>query len=162
MKKSDLKTGMIVELFIGDKYMVLIGEFPTEKYGNQNMIFVGINSFTCGSNYDTDMLSVHNETNFDIVRVYEPNIRGLNSILRELPKPIWSREPKTDWSKIAVDTKVYVRDDHQEWISGHFAKYINGKIFTWTNGKTSFTTSESIVAWKYAKLAKEQSEAQII
>lgn len=64
-------------------------------------------------------------------------------------------EPKVDWSKIAVDTKVLVRDSEEyEWVPKYFAKYENGLVYTFLGGKTSFTDNgnNDIIDWRYAKL----------
>ena len=68
-------------------------------------------------------------------------------------------EPYIDWSKVPVDTKVYVKDNFN--VSGkprHFAKYVNGKIYTWDYGRTSWTaeSEDDVIPWKYAKLAKPE------
>mgnify|MGYP001514608580 CR=1 FL=1 len=40
-------------------------------------------------------------------------------------------ESTVDWSKVPVDTKVYVRDsDSDPWKPRYFAKFEGGKIFT--------------------------------
>lgn len=63
-------------------------------------------------------------------------------------------EPKVDWSKVEVDTKVLVRDrDDEEWERAYFAEYSNDKIYTFVNGKTSFTTN-MVKERKYTKLYK--------
>ena len=44
--------------------------------------------------------------------------------------------PKVDWSKVKVDTPIYVRvDEDDEWFPRHFAEYKDGKVFAWNNGK---------------------------
>ena len=68
-------------------------------------------------------------------------------------------EEVIDWSKIPVDTSIWVRDDEElDWFPRHFAKYENGIVYTWTSGKTSHTIGNPIVKyneWKYAKLYQE-------
>lgn len=67
-------------------------------------------------------------------------------------------EPPVDWSKVPVDTKVYVSDsDNGIWYPRHFAKFEDGKIFTWVNGTTSFSkgTCEDTVCWNQGKLAED-------
>lgn len=64
----------------------------------------------------------------------------------------WS---KTDWSKVAVDTRVLVSNDGKVWYRNYFAKYKNGKIYTYNYGSTSWSShGTNIGIWKYAKLAK--------
>ena len=59
-----------------------------------------------------------------------------------------------DWSKVPVDTKIWVKNSHDPiWIPRHFAEYKHGKVYAWLKGKTSFTTSEER-SWDCAKLTK--------
>ena len=67
------------------------------------------------------------------------------------------QEPSVDWSKIAVDTKVLVSDDGEEWHKRHFARYEEGIVYVWSYGGTSWTTGPMEV-WEYAKLAEEDAE----
>ena len=68
------------------------------------------------------------------------------------------KEPETDWSKVAVDTLILVRDsDTGEWGKRHFARYENGNIYAWADGCTSWTANGNTTMWEYAKLAEEES-----
>lgn len=61
-----------------------------------------------------------------------------------------------DWSKVEVDTKIWVRDeDTQDWKPRHFAKYEGGWVYAWNNGKTSHTTQDSKI-WNYASTTKPE------
>ena len=67
-------------------------------------------------------------------------------------------EPHVDWSKVPVDTKVFVRDcDSAYWNHRYFAKFEDGKIFTWANGTTSFTAKgfDDVTWWNQGKLAED-------
>ena len=65
-------------------------------------------------------------------------------------------EPKVDWSKVAVDTPILVRDyEGQEWANRYFAKYENKTIYAWDSGRTSWT-GDGVTEWKYAKLAESE------
>lgn len=66
-------------------------------------------------------------------------------------------EPPIDWSKVAVDTPILVRDNSfSEWGKRYFAKYENGGVFAWSNGATSWS-GRTCTAWELAKLPdKEQ------
>ena len=67
------------------------------------------------------------------------------------------QEPETDWSKVAVDTPILVRDSEEcGWINAHFAKYQDGKVYSWAYGKTSWTANEECCYWKHAKLAEDE------
>ena len=70
-------------------------------------------------------------------------------------------EPEVDWSKVAVDTPILVRDnENAEWIRRHFAKYENGDVYAWRDAYTSWTTlyTDDVTRWKYAKLAESEEE----
>lgn len=68
-------------------------------------------------------------------------------------------KPPVDWSKVAVDTPILVRDSEEEaWRKRHFAKFENGIVYSWSAGSTSWSVSASsnIVGWKIAKLAESE------
>ena len=74
-------------------------------------------------------------------------------------------EPEIDWSKVKVDTPIYVRDcetdsngDEKTWVPRHFAKFENGTVYMWDDGGTSFTvkSEDSCSSWNYAKLAESE------
>ena len=69
-------------------------------------------------------------------------------------------EPPVDWSKVAVDTPILVRDSEKEsWRKRHFAKYENGIVYAWGNGKTSWSVySNNVTDWKFAKLAESEEK----
>lgn len=61
-------------------------------------------------------------------------------------------ELPVDWSKVPVDTPIYVRDSTYDcWTPRYFARFVDGIVFTWVDGKTSFTT-DIVASWAYAKL----------
>jgi len=67
--------------------------------------------------------------------------------------------PKVDWSKIKVDTKVYVRDNiDQHWEPRYFAEYENGIFYAWEDGATSWSAGCCKASWKYYKLAEESED----
>lgn len=69
-----------------------------------------------------------------------------------------------DWSKVPVDTEVYVtyEDDILKniWYSRHFAKYEHGRIYVWDEGYTSFTT-EKCYSYQYTILASDDSQEDV-
>lgn len=68
-------------------------------------------------------------------------------------------KPKVDWSKVAVDTPILVRDSEEEaWRKRHFAKYENGIVYTWSGGTTHWSVHRggNINDWKMAKLAESE------
>lgn len=69
-----------------------------------------------------------------------------------------TKETETDWSKVEVDTPIFVRDSEIEgWERRHFAKYKDGVVYAWQGRLTSWTT-EDMTAWNYAKLAESEEE----
>lgn len=67
-------------------------------------------------------------------------------------------EPSIDWSKVAVDTPILVRDNSfSEWGKRYFAKYENGRVYAWGDGATSWSSEGSTVAWGLAKLPERSS-----
>ena len=67
-------------------------------------------------------------------------------------------EPEVDWSKVAVDTPILVRDrDGDAWRPRYFAKYENDQICTWGNGATSWSGDGSMSCWNEAKLAEDDN-----
>ena len=69
--------------------------------------------------------------------------------------------PPVDWSKVAVDTPILVRDREDGiWRKRHFAKYENGIVFAWENGLTHWSaySSSDISAWKMAKMAESEEK----
>lgn len=75
------------------------------------------------------------------------------------------KEPEIDWSKVKVDTPIYVRDcetdsngDEKTWVPRHFAKFENGTVYVWDDGGTSFTvkSEDSCSSWNYTKLAESE------
>lgn len=68
-------------------------------------------------------------------------------------------EPPVDWSKVAVDTPILVRDSREEaWRKRYFAKYEDNTVYAWSGGATSWSTymSSDIANWKMAKLAESE------
>ena len=68
-------------------------------------------------------------------------------------------EPEVDWSKVAIDTPILVKEaDADPWLKRYFAQYKGGRIYAWLNGATSWSVEDeySWTCWNYAKLAEEE------
>lgn len=67
-------------------------------------------------------------------------------------------EPAVDWSKVAVDTKIFVRNcDIEHWKPRYFARFEDGKILAWNYGATSFSADDlnDVSKWNQGKLAED-------
>lgn len=68
-------------------------------------------------------------------------------------------EPQVDWSKVAVDTPILVRDDDTEkWKKRYFAKFEKGHVYAWMMGATSWSArkGDNMLKWEFAKLAESE------
>ena len=62
-----------------------------------------------------------------------------------------------DWSKVAVDTPVLVRDfEGAKWEKRYFAFFKNGRVNTWCGGTTSWSSENIIgtISWRHAKVVE--------
>jgi len=111
MKRSDLKTGMILELRSEDICMVLLGVL---KPGNKTEDIVSGKSYWCplDENFGENLENIGRNPDNDIVAVYQPksNMHFLTDgkISLEGTKKIWSREPV-----------IKIGSDEVEFMNGH-------------------------------------------
>ena len=87
--------------------------------------------------------------------------KSTDSSCREKLKE-WSEqeyvEPPVDWSKVPVDTKVYVRDkEKDEWLPRYFARLKYGNVYVYRGGATSFSAADKndVYCWNFVKLAED-------
>lgn len=62
-----------------------------------------------------------------------------------------------DWSKVAVDTPIFVKDYKCDaWKKRYFAFYKDETVYAWANGATTWSAENdrNIIPWAYAKLAE--------
>ena len=75
---------------------------------------------------------------------------------------LWLEEEcmeEVDWSKVAVDTPILVRDfEYEEWRDRYFARYENETIYVWCDGRTSWSAYDNsdVTSWEYVKLAERE------
>lgn len=72
-------------------------------------------------------------------------------------------EPRVDWSRVEVDTKILVSGDNKHWEKRYFAKFENGIVFAWMDGRTSWSAENEFDAhpWNFAKLYEgEENEKE--
>lgn len=89
---------------------------------------------------------------------------GITGVMAALPKlsanevfDIAEELGIVDWSKVKVDTPVFVRDSENDvWKCRYFAEYKYEKVYTWVDGRTSWSNkiSDIPVCWKYVRLAE--------
>ena len=77
----------------------------------------------------------------------------------------WHKEHtlKIDWSKVPVDTLIWVWDKVTTRRKRHFAKYEDGNIYAWFRGATSWSVDYDgadyvVTQWEYAELAEVADE----
>ncbi len=62
-----------------------------------------------------------------------------------------------DWSKVAVDTPIWVKQNEQdEWEKRHFAYFKDERVYAWLCGATSWSADYEgdTTDWNFAKLAE--------
>ena len=62
-----------------------------------------------------------------------------------------------DWSKVEVDTPIFVKDYKCDaWKKRYFAFYKDETVYAWANGATTWSAENdrNIIPWAYAKLAE--------
>ena len=65
------------------------------------------------------------------------------------------KEPEIDWSKVPVDTPIYVWDNNDNrTYKRHFAGYnkLNNMIIAFDNGGTSWSSGATTTRWIHAKI----------
>lgn len=96
MKKSDLKTGMIVITRDGNQFVVFIDVVDTCKGGDLHSVIVNDEDWLSLKNYDENLIYKNDALpEFDIIEIYAPsNLFGFMNIEYEKDerKLLWKRE----------------------------------------------------------------------
>lgn len=89
---------------------------------------------------------------------------GITGVMEALPKlsanevfDIAEELDIVDWSKVAVDTPILVKQHEQDkWEKRHFAYFKDGRVCAWLCGATSWSADygDDITNWNFAKLAE--------
>ena len=121
-----------------------------EKYADEIRGYKGHN----GRNICSDFIKPH--------ILEADNCNGVDCQMCFMLQLLWMledyKEPETDWSKVAVDTPILVRQTKDgEWLRRHFAKYEDGIVYTWKDSHTSWT-EDCMTGWDYGKLAESEEE----
>lgn len=86
------------------------------------------------------------------------HLRGCVKLVKEWCDAECAEQP-VDWSKVAIDTKIFVSIfNDEQWRPRHFAgRTKDGEVGAWRDGKTSFSDDEKeICYWPFAKLAEDE------
>ena len=147
MKKSDLKSGMVVKLRDWKEKMILIDDVFC-SYEKKDFLKIG--------NYD-EKLNFKSNDRLDIVEVYKckyPNL--LKCFAENNLELIWKREKEIDWSKIPFGTRVRVWDSGEKSYKGKFLGYNQEE-----EGYYPFNVFVDVdydVAWEKCELIEEPEE----
>ena len=95
---------------------------------------------------------------------HEENCNGRSCSECNIKVREWLQEeytPQIDWSKVPVDTPVFITVFGNKDSRRYFCKYENGEVFTYDSGRTSWTaydTEVSITNWNvtYVQLARPE------
>ncbi|MBS4894014.1 MAG: hypothetical protein KHZ90_09625 [Veillonella parvula] len=118
MKKSDLKSGMVIEWKEGNKFLI-VDQLAFGRSGTHSL-----------NTYTEDLKDNLGNISYDIVKVYIINNENisLNSIFDEnYLNLIWQREREIDWSKVPTWTKVRCKQECGFYNAYHY-EYIPNEI----------------------------------
>jgi hypothetical protein len=137
MKKSDLKTGMVVELKTGEKYMVILDSVKTIE-GIANGILIADDGWIPLYNYNENLENPEC-TGCNVIAVYNPNVCGFQYIFDNcsMYANLIRRRSDVNWSIIAKDTKVLVKAGM--WGGYYFSHFEDGGIHIYNDGRNSFS-----------------------
>lgn len=120
-----------------------------EKYAYEIREYKGINF--CAKFIKPHILKEDSCCGLDCIRC---NTLQLLWLLEEYEEP---KEPEVDWSKVAVDTPIVVRNfETGNWYKRYFAKFEDGKVYAWIDGRTSWNSDDETHGWKHAKLSEQE------
>ena len=147
MVKSDIKNGMSFKTRYGDKCYIIDSKVYKNSDKDESILGLWGSLEECLKSYDNELLVLHESPHgADIMEVYDIE----NNL-------VWERQ-EIDWTKVAIDTKVWVRDfDDAEWLPRHYAGYSNGLYCAYPKGYTSFTNTKgklTVVRWSQCRLAE--------
>lgn len=146
MKKSDLKSGMVVKFRYGNSMFMLIDNVFCSVDGRG---YVKLDS------YNENMCNIKDGNQWDIVEVYKCRHTNLMyCFLENKLNLIWVRELYTDWSKVPFGTKVRCWDNNKSRAKeGKFLAYKNKSYYPFRVYIDLEDYNEE-VAWKYCELVE--------
>ena len=109
MKKSDLKTGMRVELSNGSLYMI-IKDIDSKLYGHQKIALINNSGFLRGESYDDDLNFIMDK-DYDIVKVYtineyENGLLSSETLKFDKKYLIWTRKEPIKMTVKEIEEKI--------------------------------------------------------
>ena len=145
MKKSELQTGMWVEVRSGKIFLVLKGEMGTHYHGTQSLVFIRKNGYDVGDDYNEDLTVKVGTGSCDIIKVYENkygNIINADTYTfdKKCYKCIWERKEKVPFKLNDYKGKYVMRCDTEEK-ADEFCKFLHSKGRKWNSGKSYFDTN---------------------
>lgn len=128
-----------------------------EKYKDKIIAYIKRNSENSTDNAHCDFIKSK------ILSCYGLNCKGIDCYDCGSIQSLWfseeykEPEEKVDWTKVAIDTPMFVRDNKcEKWEKRYFAKYQDGYIYTYADGSTSWSSDGMLlVKWEHGKLANE-------
>jgi hypothetical protein len=85
--------------------------------------------------------------------LYANGNERLASCKHEIEDITLGTTPPVNWSKVAVDTPIWVRGLlDQKWLPRHFSHYDGWYIYAFNLGTTSHTSTQSAVKWNMGSL----------
>lgn len=144
--RDDLKTGMVVELSTGYKYMVVRSDKDmTLVDGTQTkLVLMGLNDYK-----DGELIGFDKTANIRVFKVYAKNVGNFTGALYTGGCDIvWEyEEPPTDWAHFPMDGLVIAIGTEMPQ-KRHFAGLSeDGRPMAWAHGKTSFTANGERSEW---------------
>jgi predicted CoA-binding protein len=104
LKKSDLKTGMRVQLRDGDTYLTL--RDADTPLGHEDMLLVNPSGWFNGSDYNDDLTGKYNKV-FDVVKVFEAPNAITNIINLSAPsKLLWQRTETKEMTVAEIEKEL--------------------------------------------------------
>lgn len=143
MQKSDLRSGMIVELRNGNMCVVI---------GNR---LLDSNSYVDFNSYNDDLICCKGK--LDIMKIYENDCMCSleDKADKEKLKLIWQRKKEIDWSGVPFGTRVRVWDSGEKSYEGKFLGYDEEEGYYPFN---VFVDVSYDVAWEKCELIEEPKE----
>lgn len=113
MRKSDLKSGQIVETREGERFLYL-----GEKFICKDGCFL--------DQYSEDLFD-EELAEFDIMKVYNSKATNLDEIFEDkYLSCVWTRSDNIDWNKVPRGTKVQVRNlSEEDWVNAYFLEHLS-------------------------------------